>query len=449
MIFKHLLEGRIADILAPVTGIFNQLYLAIQHHKNDEVEQILSNSSVDWNKSSDGVMALHVACRYNNRIALDLLLSKGVPINCNDSCGNYPLHTASKYGSIEICKFLVEKHCSSVQRNSQNQTPYDIAENHVIRQFLLPLQFQHEREKQENIFAGGNYAQNQMNSGPLYQNNFNENDYAENNNNSNFFSSNSNIYQNTSTGGLARYTNQPLNIQPNPSTHTPSPPPMVSSASLQSTIQESSRLDQNVSISALNVTDNGNQNLVKKPIKVAAAPAVIFKPDGFHSSSSDPKLQEFYGHKMESVRVAPPPIMPAHGHTQLNNSVPPPPPSYSMYASTGGPSYNRYVAYDYHAAVQQQQQPQQPQPRMPVPQQHPYPPPAPPPAHPNPPPLLGSQPPAALPSPYPIRNSHSSGALAVFLDPQHTPRTRSAPPEDLFDVVQLSPTSAPSPKSSS
>jgi hypothetical protein len=76
--FKFLLEGKIGEILAPVTGISNQLFLAIQHHRNDEVNHIVISNSSDWNSTADsGYSALHVSCRYNNRFAVDLLLSRG------------------------------------------------------------------------------------------------------------------------------------------------------------------------------------------------------------------------------------------------------------------------------------------------------------------------------------------------------------------------------------
>ena len=69
----------------------------------------------------------------------------GVSIDSLDKQGNSPLHYASKHGNPDICKYLVEQGASVVQRNNKQQTPYDVAENHVVRQFLLPLQLKSER----------------------------------------------------------------------------------------------------------------------------------------------------------------------------------------------------------------------------------------------------------------------------------------------------------------
>lgn len=81
--FNFIFEGKIGELLAPVVPS-NQLFLAIQHHRNDEIPALML--SMDPNNSQrlaeGGYSAIHVACRYNNRFALELLLSKG---KCNNS----------------------------------------------------------------------------------------------------------------------------------------------------------------------------------------------------------------------------------------------------------------------------------------------------------------------------------------------------------------------------
>lgn len=75
---RFLLEGSLGEILAPVTGTLNQLNLAIQHHRNQEITAILARENVDLSKIGDsGYAALHVACRFNNRFAFDLILDRG------------------------------------------------------------------------------------------------------------------------------------------------------------------------------------------------------------------------------------------------------------------------------------------------------------------------------------------------------------------------------------
>lgn len=50
---------------------------------------------------------------------------------------------------MDLCKFLIERGASVHARNRNNQSPYDIAESHLVRQYLLPLQLQAERSMPE------------------------------------------------------------------------------------------------------------------------------------------------------------------------------------------------------------------------------------------------------------------------------------------------------------
>lgn len=89
---------------------------------------------------------------------------QGVSVELADTGGNTPLHYASKYGHLELCKLLVSRGCSAAAKNLGNQSPYDITENHVIRQYLLPLQFQSERQSGMNDTVYGASSDSAYNS---------------------------------------------------------------------------------------------------------------------------------------------------------------------------------------------------------------------------------------------------------------------------------------------
>lgn len=76
--FKFLFEGKIGEMLAPVTGISNQIFLTIQQFKNDEFQQLLATSNYDLKTLENGYAAIHVACRYGNRFALEVILNRGI-----------------------------------------------------------------------------------------------------------------------------------------------------------------------------------------------------------------------------------------------------------------------------------------------------------------------------------------------------------------------------------
>ena len=77
--FNFIFDGKIGEMLAPVVPS-NQLFLAIQHHKNEEIPPLLLTMDVNNSQKlvEGGYSAIHVACRYNNRFALELILSKGL-----------------------------------------------------------------------------------------------------------------------------------------------------------------------------------------------------------------------------------------------------------------------------------------------------------------------------------------------------------------------------------
>lgn len=71
---------------------------------------------------------------------LPLRLPPGVPLQVKDGTGNTPLHYAAKAGRVDLVKYLVSKGADVACRNNHRHTAYDVATNHIIRQYLLPLQ---------------------------------------------------------------------------------------------------------------------------------------------------------------------------------------------------------------------------------------------------------------------------------------------------------------------
>lgn len=74
-----------------------------------------------------------------------MFLANTVPVTGSDTitadnAGNTPLHYAARSGRTEMVKTLVGQGAGVEKRNRSRQTAYDVAMDHVIRQFLLPLQ---------------------------------------------------------------------------------------------------------------------------------------------------------------------------------------------------------------------------------------------------------------------------------------------------------------------
>jgi hypothetical protein len=76
-IFIYIHIHPFSELLAPVAGPTNALFLAVQHHQNDEV-RILMNSQADGARvHENGYSAIHCACRYNNMYVIDLVMFQG------------------------------------------------------------------------------------------------------------------------------------------------------------------------------------------------------------------------------------------------------------------------------------------------------------------------------------------------------------------------------------
>ena len=106
--FNFIFEGKLGEILAPVLPL-NQLFLAIQHGRNAEMQDIILSNKVDIRSTGEsGYGAIHVAARYANQIALEVLINRGVSIDLLDTKGNSTLHYAAKYNNLDLCKYLCE-----------------------------------------------------------------------------------------------------------------------------------------------------------------------------------------------------------------------------------------------------------------------------------------------------------------------------------------------------
>ncbi|CAM9950366.1 unnamed protein product, partial [Ectocarpus fasciculatus] len=143
--FNFLLQGKVGEMMAPVQSQEAQLLIAIQNRHQDKIRELLEVKGVGANTANDrGVRPMHMACQTGNSHLVQRLLELGADIITADKAGNTPLHYASKGGHTDMVKMLVGQGAAVEQRNSHRLTAYDVAKDHDIRQFLLPLQLKAE-----------------------------------------------------------------------------------------------------------------------------------------------------------------------------------------------------------------------------------------------------------------------------------------------------------------
>jgi len=148
--FKFLLEGNIGELLAPIKTPEQQLFVALQNGETNKALELLNVDRVNpFYCNEKGVQPVHLASKHNLFAVLDVLLQFGADVNVADRQGDTPLHCAASAGHLEMCQRLISIGAKAEVRNSFKQTAYEVATNHDVRQFLLPIQLKAESEMPE------------------------------------------------------------------------------------------------------------------------------------------------------------------------------------------------------------------------------------------------------------------------------------------------------------
>jgi len=130
---------------------------AIQPDPSGEPVQPLDANNTIFNNTK-GTKAIHVACQHCSlRVIQTLVNDYRVSIDTFDYQGNTGLHYAAASNhpqAVNVVKTLVSSYNATVTlRNMNNQSPYDVSGDTLVRQYLLPLQLQ--RETQDALDSGG------------------------------------------------------------------------------------------------------------------------------------------------------------------------------------------------------------------------------------------------------------------------------------------------------
>ena len=315
------LENLAQTVAPPPTDALSRFAYCIQ--RNDEVAAQSCLAEIDplmeVVQPTKGAYPLHLACQYSmNNIIRQIMNIPGANTNIVDYAGNTPLHYAclsENKVSMDTVRLLVTQFGASVvAKNSEGQTPYDLASVNSVRQYLLPLQLQ--QETRDALDNGGIGLPPGIDMGGLQIRN--------------------SALPPPPIGGLSA---------PPPS--TPGPTPDANYYGMMTT--PSPNVPAKYAVQ--NVSDiNPVQSATSSPAVPPPAPtsgqhsysrtghssAAIFsnkyKSDGFHSSSSDVNLQIKYGHSSSGNLAAAVPPPPSSGNSTSVSA-----PSSSGYAGAANP----------------------------------------------------------------------------------------------------------------
>jgi len=400
-------------VAPPPTDPASRFVYCCQRGEENEAIQLASllpGSGVIVNQSKQQV-PLHVACTYGMmQLTRHLLNQPGASLDMLDGGGNTVLHCAASCAlpvGLDLVKFLVQEMGANVcAKNYQGQTPYDVATLNNIRQFLLPIQLQQETKEAlanggtglpPGIDMGGLKIQNappppipgsntmggppppqvgpppQGVTGPLAQggpsspypqppNPFGQSIMTPT-------TSQSPVpYPQPPYSGSAPTTNQAVTPQQATTAAPPPPPaahmtgsPLAPPAPVQQ-LQQQQQPTTLTSPTPAPASGGGKHEYALTGYSSAAiyrsAPGSGggIRPDGFHSSSSDKRLQQKYGHDQtqQYAHIPPPPSSGSSlgGHSSASAgggsaSAPPSGGGHNPYA--GGLAHrqrqNRYVNY--------------------------------------------------------------------------------------------------------
>lgn len=140
----------IGKVVAPIASCRQELVIAIRKHDWSRTMELLGDPEIDMYGEKSDVSPLHLACAHDFAQCVDYLVESGVSVDLRDrKAQETPLHHAARGGHFRVCKYLVEKGASPALRNDKNQTPYDVATQLNLRQWILPLQLQAEGEAED------------------------------------------------------------------------------------------------------------------------------------------------------------------------------------------------------------------------------------------------------------------------------------------------------------
>ena len=277
---------------------------------------------------SKGQYPIHMACEYSMKRLIQLLMSQpGASMWVTDAAGNTPMHCAAMSTSpnaLDCCKLLVSDYQADVTaKNNAGQTPYDVCTVNSVRQWLLPIQLQ--AETQHALDNGGVGLPPGIDLGGLRIKNS-----AMPPPPTSFGGSPSKSAPGSLGAPLTPYVAPPMpqataptatGVAPGPSgADTATTPNAAPPAAPSPYVAPSPAMNQATSHTAVapapasmpvqtEAAASGSGYARVGHSSAATFAAAKYRPDGFHSSSSDVRLQQKYGHQQVNryANIAPPP----------------------------------------------------------------------------------------------------------------------------------------------
>ena len=336
------LEQLAQTVAPPPTDAVGRFLYAVQRNDESSAQGCLAEMMdpvYTVIQPTKGTYPIHLACQHGmEQLMRQLFAMPGATTDQVDSGGNTPLHYAALNSNpktaLHIVKVLVtEYRASVVAKNWTGQTPYDGATANAVRQYLLPLQLQ--QETQHALDNGGVGLPPGIDMGGLQI-------------------KNSHIPP-PPIGGMPAMAPPPMMGAGIPATPPPGGPPNGQFATPSPGVPTTTTA---AATPTQPPTSGGPQTYARTGHSSAAMSAASkYRPDGFHSSSSDVNLAKKYGNVNSGNAVSAVPPPPSSGNAALpvgpsSGGAGPNPYAAASTGNTinpyarGGIPKSRYLAYD-------------------------------------------------------------------------------------------------------
>ena len=124
--------GQGLDLNATDNEGYTPLFLALLFDHPRTAKELIKQRQVDVNKAeNDGWTPLHVACRNNQLVLTQELITHGADINRPDKDGWTPLHFACNFSNnIKAVEYLISQGADTHKPTKSGSSPFRMAYNH-------------------------------------------------------------------------------------------------------------------------------------------------------------------------------------------------------------------------------------------------------------------------------------------------------------------------------
>eukprot|EP01084_Bolivina_argentea_P168777 292605_1 len=307
-------QGNFGDIIAPFAGPEQQLIVAIQNNQRDKIQDLLQNKGVSPGcHNLHGTTPIHIAVKAGYHDIAEMLLRMGADLTAVDNAGNSALHYAARGGYFPTIEWLIEQGLSASEGNSAGQTPYDVSENHAIRQYLLPLQLKTLARQASLKEVTGIHGQSYPTT-PAMMPQPPPLPIASISQPPSHYVPTQNPHEQPPLGSFEEQQQSDVDPQNCPESYSFDsfvPCQVMAGGGEAIQLQSSEKRVNDCNNSLTNTIPPPSQpavssvNQTVNPYRKTSINPI--RPDGFHSSASDKKLQKRYNHTQVQYDLAPPP----------------------------------------------------------------------------------------------------------------------------------------------